>query len=85
MGFALSGTGGESVTLTMFIIVGALAYLIHCAIWPYKPCRSCHGRKRHMAFTLSDEPAEAYRHCQWCGGSGERLRLGKRALNRVRS
>ena len=73
------------MSLTLFIIAGIIGYLLHCAIWPYKPCRSCHGRKRHMALSVGAEKTEAYRHCQWCGGSGERLRLGKRVIRRVRS
>ena len=73
------------MSLALMIIVGILLYLLHCGIWPYKPCRSCHGRKRHMALSVGAERTEAYRHCRWCGGAGERLRLGKRVLNRVRS
>jgi len=73
------------MSLALFIAAGIAGYLIHCALWPYKPCRLCHGRKRHMAPTASDERSEAYRHCVWCKGSGERLRLGTRFLRRHRA
>jgi hypothetical protein len=65
--------------LITFTILGTGCYLLSCAIWPYKPCRLCDGSKRHMAVGTE----RAYRRCLWCKGSGERLRLGRKVLNRM--
>lgn len=48
-------------------------YLIHCAWWPWAPCRRCGGGGRRWAST-----GRAFRDCRRCKGTGRRVRLGRR-------
>ena len=54
----------------------ALGYLWSCAVYPYRPCRSCkgYGYFRSPLF-------RAIRLCRRCDGTGRTLRAGRRAYN----
>lgn len=49
-------------------------YLLHCLVWPHKTCGACKGAPKRMALDGSD----AWRHCGSCGGSGRKVRLGRK-------
>jgi len=55
------------------LIVG---YVIACVFWQWKPCRKCKGEGRFRS-----PSGKAWRHCPRCGGSRERLRIGRRVYN----
>jgi hypothetical protein len=54
-------------------LVLAARYVIHCAWWPWAPCRRC-GRSG-VRWAPS---GKAFRQCRRCKGSGRRVRLGRR-------
>lgn len=61
----------EAVLLIALLIVG---YATACLIWPYAPCGRCQSG-RH-----SSPSGEYWRKCRRCGGSGKKIRLGRRLL-----
>jgi hypothetical protein len=59
--------------LTLAITVG---YAGTCVVWPFGPCRRCHG-----AGKLKSRLGRLYRLCRRCHGTGLRLRYGRRLYN----
>jgi hypothetical protein len=49
-----------------------VGYLVHCCVYPYRPCRYCDGGKHRSA------AGRAWRYCRRCGGKGAQLRTGRR-------
>jgi DnaJ-class molecular chaperone len=62
--------------LLLAAIVVALGYTWSCAVYPYRPCRSCHGVGHFRSPIL-----RAIRLCRRCNGTGRTLRIGRRAYN----
>ncbi|HKS48776.1 MAG TPA: hypothetical protein VJT49_27440 [Amycolatopsis sp.] len=62
--------------LVLTLIVVTLGYTFSCAVYPYKPCRSCRGIGHFRSPFL-----HAIRLCRRCGGTGRTLRAGRRAYN----
>jgi DnaJ-class molecular chaperone len=58
------------------MILVALGYTWSCAVYPYRPCRSCRGVGHFQSSIL-----RAIRLCRRCGGTGRTLRAGRRAYN----
>ncbi|MFD2418499.1 hypothetical protein [Amycolatopsis pigmentata] len=58
------------------LIVVALCYAWSCAVYPYRPCRSCRGFGHFRSPIL-----RALRLCRRCGGTGRTLRAGRRLYN----
>lgn len=58
--------------LVIAAVVGL--WLLSCATWPYTAGGRCSAGKRHSP------SGEAWRNCRGCGGSGKRVRLGRRLL-----
>lgn len=57
-----------------------LGYIGTCALWPFKPCRYCHGTGK-----LRSPVIGAIRLCPRCPqASGLRLRAGRKAFNTYR-
>jgi DnaJ-class molecular chaperone len=58
--------------LVVYVLLAALvtggAWYVDVRLRPWKPCPSCHGRKRTTAY--------GKHHCRRCGGSGEVRRVG---------
>jgi len=65
-----SGTGAG--TLALLALITAAVYLIHCAVWPFRPCRYCQGGR------FRSPTGRAWRPCRYCGGSGAKIRAGRR-------
>ncbi|MGW0501795.1 hypothetical protein [Micromonospora sp. NPDC003241] len=66
--------------LASLIIPGYAAYyLIKCYALPFGPCRRCKGKgeRRGRIIRLKHE-------CHRCGGTGKRVRVGRRIIERVR-
>jgi hypothetical protein len=66
-------------TLGVFLlvmIVVAFGYAWSCAVYPYRPCRSCRGVGHFRSPFL-----RAIRLCRRCDGTGRTLRAGRRAYN----
>lgn len=73
------------MTLVVVCALVAAAYASLCAGRPFARCRVCRGlgAKSTGAGRLAQlfgRPAA--KTCRWCGGSGLRLRWGRRAWNR---
>lgn len=54
------------------VLIVTLGYSLTCAVWPFKPCRRCHGHGRSRA-----PMGRAFRRCPRCKGDGARLRTGR--------
>jgi hypothetical protein len=71
------------ISATAAVILAALAvtvgYLIGCWIYPFTPCRRCHGTGYRPGWLTRHE-----RTCRTCQGEGRRLRFGRWAVNRLR-
>jgi hypothetical protein len=66
-------------TLGLFLLVMiavAFGYAWSCAVYPYRPCRSCRGVGHFRSPIL-----RAIRLCRRCTGTGRTLRAGRRAYN----
>ena len=61
----LAGTG----------VLAALVYAASCWLWPYRHCHRCDAGRIHR------EDRKVFRLCHRCGGTGRRLRLGRRLYN----
>ncbi|MFG2002092.1 hypothetical protein ACGFNU_23365 [Spirillospora sp. NPDC048911] len=70
-----AGTGGWVV----LAVLAAAGYLIHCVIWPYRPCRKCGGAGRFRS-----PSGRAWRYCNRCNGKGAQLRAGRRIWTHIK-
>jgi hypothetical protein len=68
------------VELTLLTLLIAGGYLAACAIWPFTACSRCDGNGKRRS-----PSGKAWRPCRRCGGTGARLRLGRRVYNHLRS
>jgi hypothetical protein len=59
-------------------LVAAVVYGVACAIWPFGACLRCGGDGK-----LRSPSGKAWRRCKRCKGTGTRLRIGRRILNRL--
>jgi hypothetical protein len=65
-----------SLVLALAAITVASGYAVAAWIWPYTNCLKCHGDGK-----LRSPSGRMWRRCKRCGGTGRRLRLGRRVLN----
>jgi len=71
-------TTGGLLALAALVTAG---YAFSCWIWPFKPCRHCHGTgKRRAPF----DPNAIRIHGR-CNGTGLRLRTGRRVYEYLRT
>lgn len=63
---------GEWVLLALAAAVG---YIVTCVVWPFAACRKCRGEGKFRSWF----GGESWRRCGRCKGSGERVRVGRRA------
>jgi hypothetical protein len=54
------------------------AYGVVCSLWPFTACRKCGGSGRRRSPT-----GKNYGRCRRCKGGGERLRMGRKVMNRL--
>lgn len=66
-----------ALLLLLAAAAAAALYLAHCRWWPYAPCVRCDG-----AGKLRSPSGRSWRSCPRCKGTGKRLRIGTRFLNR---
>lgn len=45
-----------------------------CAVWPWGSCGRCEGGRKYQPFS----GRRNWRDCRKCGGSGRRVRVGRR-------
>ncbi|WP_289007936.1 hypothetical protein [uncultured Thermomonospora sp.] len=70
---AASDTATNPAALLALAALAGIAYVIHCAIWPFGSCRNCDGAGRFRS-----PSGRSWRYCNRCGGNGARLRTGRR-------
>jgi DnaJ-class molecular chaperone len=63
--------------LVLTVPLAVAGYLAACRWWPYAACWRCHGDGKKRSPT-----GRAWRPCKRCKGTGTRLRIGRRILNR---
>ena len=63
--------------ILLAVLVWAIGYALACAIWPFGSCARCRGDGK-----LRSPSGKAWRRCKRCKGTGARLRIGRRVLNR---
>ncbi len=58
------------------VLVRTLTYGMACWLLPFRRCRCCDGRGKHL------RSLDGFgRDCRWCRGYGRRLRIGRRVWN----
>lgn len=60
-------------TLLLLVLAVSIVYLGACAFWPFAACRRCSGTAK-----LKSPTGKAWRPCPRCGGTGRRVRVGRR-------
>lgn len=66
--------------LFLFVASAVLLYAAACHSLPFARCRRCRGAGVRIGkTTILRRPVG--KTCRWCGGSGRRLRWGRRAWN----
>ncbi len=65
--------------LCLILPIVTACYLLTCAVWPFKACRTCHGTGRKRS-----PLGRAFRLCRSCDGTGLRIRFGRHAYNLIR-
>lgn len=60
------------------LVVAAPAYAVACVLWPFTACSRCGGSGRRRS-----PSGKNYGRCRKCKGKGERIRLGRRVMNRL--
>lgn len=53
-------------------------YAFAAWVWPFTACRKCHGGGK-----LRSPSGRNWRRCKRCGGTGRRLRLGRKIVNHL--
>lgn len=61
------------------LIIFTVGYITACWLYPFTPCRRCHGTGKHRAIL-----GKTFRLCRHCHGDGHVLRPGRRVLNYLR-
>jgi len=64
--------------LALAALAAAAGYLLTCAVWPFTACPRCRGTGK----ARSPFAGTTWRSCRACRGTGTRLRVGRRMLNR---
>jgi hypothetical protein len=73
----MSGWEVTGWALLAVVIVTPL-YYVACMLWPFTHCRRCRGSgRRRSPF------GKNYGRCRRCKGRGERLRLGRKVINKI--
>lgn len=70
-----------AIPLIVVLAAITVGYLITCMIWPFGPCRRCHGEGK----LRSPVSRRTSRYCPRCHHTGLRLRIGRRVINRFRT
>lgn len=60
------------------IVVASPIYAVVCKLWPSQECPRCGGSGKRRSPTRKN-----FGRCRKCKGHGERLRLGRRVMNRL--
>lgn len=55
-------------------LLWAAGYVLACAVWPFTSHGHCNGTGK-----MRSPSGRAWRPCRGCGGSGTKLRIGRRA------
>jgi hypothetical protein len=69
--------------VTVFAVLAiagyAALYLLVVLIFPFRPCRKCHGRGTRTNRVIGG----GFRQCTRCNGTGRAVRPGRRFLQRL--
>lgn len=68
------------VILALILLGTAVWQVWLCVHYPYEPCPRCKGGGRKT----QPGNSKRWRDCRKCGGTGRRLRLGRRLFNFAR-
>lgn len=60
-------------TLLVIALLITISYVIACSIWPFTAHRWCGGTGKRRS-----PSGKAWRPCGGCGGTGRRVRIGRR-------
>ncbi|WP_231335785.1 cobalamin B12-binding domain-containing protein [Actinomadura graeca] len=73
-------TGPDLGAWILLAVLAAAGHLLHCVIWPYRPCRKCGGAGRFRS-----PSGRAWRYCNRCSGRGAQLRTGRRIWTHLKN
>jgi hypothetical protein len=63
----------QTAVLLLLAVLAGLGYAAACRWWPYSRCWACDGSGKRTS-----PGGKHWRPCRRCGGSGTRIRLGRR-------
>ncbi len=65
------------ILLTLAPVAWVALYAIACLVWPFGSCWRCGGDGK-----IRSPKGRHWRRCKRCKGTGARLRIGRRIVNR---
>jgi hypothetical protein len=65
--------------VSLAVIGAGLGWLGHSWWWPFQRCPACMGRGGRGALSTP----RAFNRCRRCKGTGERVRIGARAISKA--
>ena len=75
-----AASGPPVGALTLLAILAAGGYLLAAAVWPFAAHGRCKGTGK-----LRSPSGRSWRTCRGCGGTGRKLRLGRRVFETLQS
>ncbi len=64
--------------LSLAVLAAVAGQAVACWLWPLTRCRACQGSRRNRGSN-----SRRWGRCRRCGGTGERVRIGARLVNRA--
>jgi len=71
---AATATSFPTGTVLILAAVALAGYVLACWLWPFAAHGRCNGTGKRRS-----PSGKAWRPCRGCGGSGRKVRLGRRA------
>jgi len=75
-----AASGGSPGAVALVVVVLAAGYVLAVAVWPLTRHGRCNGTGK-----LRSPGGRAWRRCPGCGGTGTKIRLGRRVFEGLRS
>ena len=80
MDLLIAAASGSPGAVALVAVVLAAGYVLAVAVWPFTAHRRCNGSGK-----LRSPGGRSWRRCPGCGGTGRKLRLGRRVFETLQS
>lgn len=71
----------HAALLILFLMIVTAGYALLCWLYPFGPCRRCHGTGNRR----SPIGRRHFRLCRRCDGTGRTIRPGRHVINYLRA